>query len=117
MPAYNFQACFASAVESGRKCQTIRPKRKRPTKAGDVLYLYAGMRTRWCRKLREAVCASVQPIEITPTFIRVGAKVLGISAAWEFARADGFENLGAFYDFFKGHYGIPHERELELIKW
>ncbi len=117
MPAYNFQARFAPAIESGRKRQTIRPRRKRPTVAGDTLYLYSGMRTKQCRKLREAVCLSVQPVEIAPTFIRVGAKVLGVSAMWEFARADGFGTLGDFYDFFRRHYGVPHERELELIKW
>ena len=64
MPAYNFHKRFAADVEAGRKRQTIRRKRKRPTKPGDVLYLYTGQRTKQCRKLGEAVCESVVPILI-----------------------------------------------------
>jgi len=64
MPAYNFKERFAADVESGKKRQTIRRKRKRPTKPGDVLYLYVGMRTKRCRKLREAPCESVVSILI-----------------------------------------------------
>ena len=64
MPAYNFKERFAADVEAGRKRQTIRRKRKRPTKPGDVLYLYVGMRTKRCRKLGEATCKSVEPILI-----------------------------------------------------
>lgn len=37
MPAYNFKAQFAEAVESGRKQQTLRKPRKRPTRVGDKL--------------------------------------------------------------------------------
>jgi len=64
MPALNFQARFADAVERGDKTQTIRAPRKRPFKVGDNLYLYTGMRTKWCRKLLDAVCIGVDPIRI-----------------------------------------------------
>ena len=53
MPALNFRAEFADAVERGEKCQTIRAYRKdgRNPKPGDTLHLYTGMRTRACRRL------------------------------------------------------------------
>jgi hypothetical protein len=41
MPAYNFKSEFARAVELGTKRQTIRRRRKRPTKVG-----YNGLRAR-----------------------------------------------------------------------
>ena len=117
MPAYNFKKQFAGDVERGAKNQTIRPKRKRSTRSGDKLYLYTGMRTKQCRKLREAICISVEPIEILPASIRINGRILGVPEMWELAQADGFEKLGHFYDFFREHYGVPHDIELELIKW
>ena len=117
MPAYNFQEQFADDVEAGRKRQTIRPKRKRPTRPGDMLYLYTGMRTKQCRKLREEPCVSVEPIEIHPTFIQVNGHILGVPEMRDLAMADGFNSLGHFYDFFRAHYGVPHKAGLELIKW
>ena len=118
MPAYNFQERFAPDIESGKKRQTIRPERKRPTKPGDTLYLYTGMRTKRCRKLREATCLSVQPIKIEDTFfIRLNGKVLGVPEMSDLARADGFASLSEFYDFCEEHYGIPYDVELELIRW
>jgi len=64
--AYNFQARFADAVERGEKSQTIRAPRKdgRHAKVGDALQLYTGMRTKQCRKLRDAKCHDVCPILI-----------------------------------------------------
>jgi hypothetical protein len=117
MPAYNFLSQFAESVEDGRKRQTMRPKRKRPTVPGDTLYLYTGMRTKQCRKLREVDCLDVQPVEIEPTFIKLGKDILGTGGMWALARADGFETLRDFYDFFEERYGIPHKVELELIRW
>ena len=118
MPAYNFQGRFAPYIESGRKRQTIRPKRKRPTRPGDTLYLFIGMRTKQCRKLGEAVCQDVTNIIIEPDMvITLGGRILGLIEANELARADGFVSLGEFYVFFEERYGVPHEVELELIKW
>lgn len=116
MPAYNFQERFAPDVESGRKQQTIRPRRKRPTRAGDTLYLYAGMRTKRCRKLREAICKSVSNITIWPGWvITLNGRDLSRIEANELARADGFSGIGGLYDFFRGHYKLPFEGE--LITW
>ena len=51
MPALNFKKQFAEKVETGEKRQTVRAKRKRAFVVGDKLYLYTGMRTKYCRKL------------------------------------------------------------------
>jgi hypothetical protein len=115
MPAYNFKMQFAGDVETGRKRQTIRPRRKRQTKPGDTLYLYTGMRTKQCWKLGEEICLSVQPIEIEDTFVRLDGITLGVPEMSKLARADGFASLGEFYDFFSEHYRLPFRGE--LIKW
>jgi hypothetical protein len=62
MPAYNFKARFCELVENGSKRQTIRRRRARPTRIGDTLYLYTGMRRPGARLLRTVTCLSVEPI-------------------------------------------------------
>lgn len=67
MVAYNFQARFAGAVESGEKRQTIRKAgKRRPPREGEQLQLYTGMRTKSCRLLKLGVCTKVTPIKIRP---------------------------------------------------
>ena len=117
MPAYNFKKQFANDVESGKKCQTVRPKRKRPTVAGDTLYLYTGMRTKNCRKLKEAECEVVVPIDIGLFFVRVDNEDLSLEEIEEFAKDDGFENMGEMFSFFNKHYELPLYDTMELIEW
>ena len=115
MPALNFKAQFAPLVESGAKTQTVRRKRKRPIKRGDRLYLYTGMRTKQCRKLREASCWGVFPISIYPsgeTFVS-HRQLLGAELA-DFYKRDGFETHGAGIDWFRSD-GLPFHGE--LIVW
>lgn len=117
MPAYNFKKEFAPLVESGQKRQTIRQRRKRPTKVGDTLYLYTGMRTRDCRKLRETICINVKRIKITNNGVNLGNQYLYISHKEEdeLAKADGFESYSAFKYFFETHYSLPFIGV--LIQW
>lgn len=95
MVAYNFQGRFADLVEAGQKCQTIRQKAR--CKPGDRLQLYTGMRTKACRKLRDAVCTHVQPLTLP---LRDNPLITDA-----FARADGFkdskEMQAWFYDRYK----------------
>ena len=51
MPSLNFKKEFVDLITSGKKRQTIRPKRKNPIKVGDKLYLFTGQRTSKCRYL------------------------------------------------------------------
>jgi hypothetical protein len=116
MPAYNFKKQFAPKVESGEKRQTIRRPRKRRTRLGDALYLYTGMRTKYCRKLRTETCKSVIPISIQANGIYVGLcrRKLSMAECKKIAIADGFESLSDFMDFFESQ-GLPYHGE--LIKW
>ncbi|MBN8668748.1 MAG: hypothetical protein J0M30_14720 [Chitinophagales bacterium] len=65
MPAYSFKERFIPLIKSGEKKQTIRKKRKGQAKPGSTLYLYYGMRTKWCTKIKETVCKDVKEIRIT----------------------------------------------------
>ncbi|THU34228.1 hypothetical protein FAM09_24735 [Niastella caeni] len=70
MPAYSFKQRFVPFVEDGSKPHTIRGRRKKGfAKKGDILYHYFGLRTKWCRKLREEICTNVRTIIITATDI------------------------------------------------
>lgn len=70
MPALNFEAQFADAVESGEKRQTVRTARKdgRPhAKVGDKIRLYTGLGTPRCRLLAEATVTRTTAVRIEAT--------------------------------------------------
>lgn len=123
MPAYNFRPRFADAVRSGRKRQTIRHKRQRPTKAGDRLMLYTGQRTKHCQLLRATFCKNAEPVDIYSDRVvlagRVlrGHRVLRGPELLAFARADGFESAEELLLFFGQLYGLPLVGEMEVIRW
>ena|SRR3990172_1690956 len=115
MPAYNFKSRFAALVAQGRKRQTIRVGRLRPTKPGDKLKLYSGMRTKLCQLLAEGVCIEVTPIRITEVFVYLDGRQLTYREMGDLARADGFGSIEEMVTFFSDTYGLPVE--MELIKW
>lgn len=66
MPAYSFQERFVPMVLDESKRQTVRKRRlKGYATSGDTLYLYFGLRTKHCRKLREETCVEVNTIVIS----------------------------------------------------
>jgi hypothetical protein len=129
MPAYNFKQQWAEAVRNGFKAangeplpagahvkrQTIRKPRKRPTRPGDTIYGFTGMRTKQCERLGQAPCQQVCPIIIDEEEVVLdGAPLVG----WEqrlLADSDGFDFFVDFITFFKEQYGLPFEGE--LIMW
>ncbi len=119
MVAYNFKEQFAGPVERGEKRQTIRPRRKRPTRPGDALQHYTGMRTRKCRKLLDAACLRVESIdighELGHVVVRINGEPLLLAQIQALAQADGFETVSAFLAFFDNHYGLPFSGE--IIRW
>ena len=113
MPALNFKKQFAPHVESGRKRQTIRAYRKdgRDPKPGQRLYLYTGMRTKECRKLKEAECKATAPIELGTGqlgdgIILNGRELDGVDRA-RVSRADGFACASEMLKWFKRVHGLP----------
>jgi len=116
MPAYNFRRHFTELILDGAKCCTIRPPRaRRPTRPGDVLHLFTGMRTRSCIKLCQATCLDVQLIRIDENVIVLAGRRLDERERAALIQADGFASSADFYTFFRNQYGLP--AELELITW
>jgi hypothetical protein len=114
VPAYNFKKQFVPKIESGLKVWTIRNPRKNPTEIGDALMLYVGMRTKYCRKIMDAICICKYSV-----YIFDDGKVLlsGVIITQKelFAQHDGFEDFGQFLSFHKDAGNI--NKELELIQW
>jgi len=116
MPAYNFQQRFARAVEIGAKRQTIRRKRKRPTRPGDRLYLYTGMRTKACRLLCKATCRQIEDVVIFSDKILFNDMVITWQKWLEaFAWNDGFHNFEDMTAWFRKTHGLPFSGE--VIYW
>lgn len=68
MPVYSFQEQFIPFLLDESKGHTVRSERagrSRHARLGETVYLYYGMRTKWCRKIGEATCSDVQRIRIT----------------------------------------------------
>jgi hypothetical protein len=64
MALYNFQKRFIPMILNGKKRHTIRAKRKRPTKPGEVLHLYTGLRQKGAQLLMRVPCTRVEEIVI-----------------------------------------------------
>ncbi len=118
MPALNFKARFAPLVESGQKRQTIRAFRKdrRDPKPGDGLFLFTGMPTKQCRRLRDAICTAVTHISIVhPEGFFLAGRLLCHEERQRMAEADGFLNPGEMAEWFDRVYGLPFDGF--LIQW
>ena len=99
----------------------IRARRKdcRNPQPGQTLYLYTGMRTKGCRKLKESICLSVEQLSIEENngicHIVVGVKCLSVRETMGLILADGFNNPINFWQFFQETHGLPFYGL--LIKW
>jgi hypothetical protein len=118
MVAYSFQGRFADAVERGEKRQTIRANgKRRHARPGDKLQLYTGMRTKACRKLRDAVCHDTCQVLIEHTQVfTFGPQEIHIGENLEhLARADGFASWSEMRDWFEDAHGLPFNGT--MIRW
>ena len=120
MPALNFKAHFAPAVESGAKRQTIRAVRKdnrQPCRIGDLLTFYTGMRHKNCRKLGEGRCTFLSKIRIGDKAqdITIGDRPLSVDDQQRLASDDGFASIAEMVRFFRTAHGFPFEGW--VIKW
>ena len=134
MPGIDFQKRFAEAVKAGKKTQTIRKRRNPPIETGQHLTLWTGMRTKQCDPLGDATCTNVEPIKIIPERKEIWCwdtesefwsngeitgnfYLLSPVVADVFAKADGFDNLQDFFDFFKNYPEDVLHFELVVISW
>jgi len=104
MPLLNFKTRFVPFILTGAKTHTIRATRVRPTKPGDVLHLYTGLRHKGARLLFRAVCTHVNDIQIRQTRsgcfaslkdveISIDGEILDPSEMELLAQRDGFASL------------------------
>lgn len=121
MPSLNFQKQFAARIKSGAKRCTIRAPRRREIRAGDILFLFTGMRTKSCRKLKVVKCRQVVPIRIALLpdnhfpIIEVECRILSARSALSLAHRDGHPTLAQFVTFFEKTHGLPFTGT--LISW
>lgn len=96
------------------KSTTIRATRKRPIRKGDRLFLYSGLRTKYCQKLGETICLKTEEIAIRESAaafyeIVVNEVKLTIDEIKKLALADGFTSGLELIDWFKKNHGLPFE--------
>jgi hypothetical protein len=109
MGALSFKERFVEPVllglqeKKGGKRQSIRNFRKRPLEPGERLVLYYAQRTKYCRKLGEAVVKSRDVITITEDNIKVYSLKSGRTLLKKFyytkAEKNGFARSDGFKDF------------------
>lgn len=113
MPAFSFKGQFIDRIEDGTKGGTIRNYGKRnPVLPGQILYLYFGMRTKYCRKIKEAPCVEVWDITVTEKDAVLKA---GESQVWivhpdtlnQFAVSDGFKDWETMKRYWQLNGGLP----------
>jgi len=110
MGLYNFQQRFVPKILSGEKTHTIRAERANPDKAGNVLHLYTGLRTKKARLLMRTICVKVESVEIDACghecncdpFVAIDGVELSESEREAFAKRDGFESFDEMLDFWAG---------------
>lgn len=98
MPAYSFKEQFCESVQTGSKTHTVRALRtgkSRHAMPGDTVYLYYGMRTKFCRKLGEGICTKVDKITISHNGIFLSGRALSQHEMNVFAWKDGFRPEGS----------------------
>lgn len=119
MPAYNFQKQFVPMIIGGQKPHTIRKRRKRPTKPGDSLMLYTGLRTKSAFMFAYSVCSKVEPVIIYPTIekMMIFGEMMRMPEVDALAKADGFESTHKFFEFFRKTYGEYELDDFEIIHW
>jgi hypothetical protein len=110
-----FKPQFAPLVESGVKCQTVRPTPKRMPKPGDLISLrtWTGKPYRSKQRiLRESVISEVKQCTVRASSVIVD----GIEQPPEtFATADGFASFYEMADWFFQEHGLPFDGV--VIKW
>ncbi len=101
----NFQRQFAPAVLAGEKCMTIRATRKdrKVPVPGDVLALYAGLRTRNTQLLMKtpATCVWRIRMDFEERSVVIDGQRLDRAAVLLLAKADAFQSVDAFFKYFR----------------
>ena len=107
-----FKPQFAALVESGEKCQTVRPTPKRMPKKGDRISLRAWTGKPYRSKQRILREATIEWVGRIMLFTEHGEDRIMLdglrctaAAAERFARADGFPNSDKMFEWFTENCG------------
>lgn len=107
MPSFNFKPEFVPDILANKKGGTIRMTQR--CKPGQTMFLFTGMRTKKCKRIGTKPCVGVMPIQVTESrFLLLNGVYLGLQDSNDFAKADGFRDLDAFFKFFENQYGLPY---------
>ena len=125
MPLLGFKKRFEQQIATGTKRQTIRAKRRdgRNPHPGDTLFLYVGLRTKSCHKIKEVKCESVEEIAIIrmsplQVAVSIGGRFILYPEKEALAVADGFSSWQEMVDFFEKEHGIDENGFWGLlIRW
>lgn len=107
---------FATRLKIKPKTTTIRATRKRPFKKGDKLFLFSGLRTKYCHKLGEVICLKTEEIEISEfigtdsrnaIMFKIDGSTLSKSQIQNIASGDGFEKWEDLITWFRKNHGFP----------
>jgi hypothetical protein len=88
---------------------------------GDTLYLFTGLRTKKCRRLRTEICTHVTKIKFPEEgnrFYLFDSKTPNYKGGWPASRlikSEGFKDWEEMIEFFKNHYKLPFIGE--IIRW
>ena len=123
MPALNFHKQFAPAVRASidaefqkrtklrPKGTTIRAMRKRPFKKGDALYLYTGLRTKYCHKIGETICSKAEDCKMyfkdSEFIMELDGMAQTNKQLLQIAKIDGFDEPMDFINWFETNHGFP----------
>lgn len=117
-----FNPQFAPLVESGSKCQTVRPMPKRMPNPGDRISLreWTGKPYRSKQRiLLESTITHVLRVRLEDTgrevLMSIGDRLLTPEKIGEFANAYGFKGACDFVNWFERVHGLPFEGI--VIKW
>lgn len=120
MKVIMFQERFAPLVESGAKCQTIRPMRRNPVRVGDAVSLRAWTGRAYRSKqrvLREVIVLKVERVSVLVSGIWTGPEEDRrlTTLPHQFAKADGFADWPEMREWFARTHGLPFHGV--LIQW
>lgn len=122
MAILSFKKRFAGKVRNGRKRQTIRGFRKYPIKAGETLYLYTALRTKYAEKLRVVTCKSTEIIHIffnnsKQIILPEHEQTMDTDAELNaFAKADGFKDFEDMRAFWIAEHGVKKGKRKVILR-
>ena len=128
MPSLSFQKQFvpgilamldkdyATRLKIKPKTTTIRATRKRPFKKGDKLFLFSGLRTKYCQRLGTVICLKAEDIEISEwrtgdphnvIMFKLDGSTISAREINKIATDDGFYDWGDMIAWFRKNHGLP----------